>query len=175
MGYQEFRDFIQKKGQKSYFKIRNSYGVYNAYKDIRKNKWFDIGRPLTEHEFYSIIRAINNILANDIANGVQITLPYKMGQLELRKSKRGVRLVKGKLKNSYPIDWDKTVKLWYEDREAKNNKILIRKESKYVYYIKYSKFKARYENQSFYEFALNRSIKLALKNNIKNNKIDALW
>jgi hypothetical protein len=42
-----------------YYKVNNSLGVYDAYKWIRKNKWFNIGRPLKEHEFYSIIRKVN--------------------------------------------------------------------------------------------------------------------
>ena len=36
-------------------KIRNSIGIYDIYKMLRKNKWLNIGRPLTEHEFYTII------------------------------------------------------------------------------------------------------------------------
>ena len=35
--------------------INKSWGVYDAYKWIRKNKWFDIGRPLKEDEFYNDI------------------------------------------------------------------------------------------------------------------------
>ena len=45
------------------YKITNSIGVYDLYKLIRKNHWYDIGRPLKEHEFYAIIRKVNSLLA----------------------------------------------------------------------------------------------------------------
>ena len=47
--------------------INKSWGVYDAYKWIRKNKWFDIGRPLKEDEFYKIIRGINIKLAERLS------------------------------------------------------------------------------------------------------------
>ena len=67
------------------FKVRGSFGIYDCYKAIRRHKWFDIGRPLKEKEFYSIIRGVNNLIAEEIANGETVTFPEKMGMLELRK------------------------------------------------------------------------------------------
>ena len=98
-----------------------------------------------------------------------------MGELELRKYERGVSLVNGRLKVTYPIDWEETIRLWFADEEAKKNKTLLRREEKYVYHVRYCKHDANYENKSFYQFALNRFIKLALKDNIKNNQVDTLW
>ena len=60
-------------------KINNSLGVYDIYKLIRKNKWLNIGRPLTEHEFYSIIRTVNNYLASSFIEGYTIKFPHRMG------------------------------------------------------------------------------------------------
>ena len=98
-----------------------------------------------------------------------------MGKLELRKHERGASFVDGKLRITYPIDWDSTLRLWYEDKQAHENKTLLRDEDKYTYRIKYNKYDAVYNNKIFYEFALNRFIKIALKENIKNGKIDTLW
>ena len=95
--------------------VNGSLGVYSAYKFIRKNKWFNIGRPLTEKEFYSIIRTVNNYLAEELSNGKDINLPLKMGKLELRKKKARISIVDGKIKTNLPIDWSTTFKLWYED------------------------------------------------------------
>ena len=174
----EFNDFvseIQKKRQKGPFKIRNSFGTYDCYKLMRKNKWYNIGRPLKEHEFYTIVRGVNDLLAEEIANGNTVAFPERMGKLELRKHKRGVSIVNGKMKVTYPIDWGETMKLWFEDEEAKKKKTLLRRENSHVYHIRYCKYDANYENKIFYEFALNRFIKLALKDNINQGKIDALW
>lgn len=175
MGFEEFRDKIQKKSQKKHAKVRNSYGVYDVYKVIRKKKWFNIGRPLTEHEFYSIIREVNNLLAEEMAKGNTVVFPLRMGKLELRKRKAGAVISNGKLKVNYPVDWKETLLLWYRDEEAKANKTLIRNECNEVYYVKYNKHNATYENKCFYEFALNRFIKRALKDNIIKGKIDTLW
>lgn len=98
-----------------------------------------------------------------------------MGTLELRKFQPSAKFVDGKLKVTYPIDWDSTLKLWFTDPEAKENKILVRLEEKEVYRIKYCKFKANYENKSFYEFTLNKNVRKALKENIKKGLIDTAY
>lgn len=175
MNYSEFETFIRKKHLPKNVKVKNSWGIYDAYKYIRKNGWYNIGRPLKEHEFYSIIRSINNLLAEELKKGNTVVFPCRMGSLELRKRNAGVSIIDGKLKNTYPIDWDSTVKLWYEDAEARENKTLLRNETKEVYSIKYNKFKVNYKNKTFYEFQINRFIKRALKDSIIKGKIDALW
>ena len=175
---QTFREFTteigKKKGPKK-MKITNSWGIYDAYKLIRKNKWYNIGKPVAESEFYSIIRSVNKLLAENLANGETVKLPFRMGWLELRKTQRGVSIVNGKLKNTYPVDWGETLRLWFEDAEAREKKILLRDENDMAYHIRYNKYPANYENKGFYLFALNRFIKLALKENIKSNKVDTLW
>lgn len=177
MDFNEFSTHIRKsyRGSKRQAKVRGSFGVYDVYKLIRKNKWYDIGRPLKEKEFYGIIRRINKLLASEIANGQTVIFPERMGKLELRKTEKGVGIVNGKLKVTYPIDWNKTVRLWYEDEEANKNKTLVRDEQKLVYHVKYCKQDATYENKVFYQFVLNRFIKKALKENIKKDKIDTLY
>lgn len=175
MGYSDFVNKIQRKYTKRYARIRNSFGVYDCYKAVRKHQWYDIGRPLKEHEFYAIVREVNSLLADEIALGNTVKFPIKMGKLELRKSQRGAKIIDGKLKVSYPINWKRTMELWYNDREAMKNKTLLRDEEKYVYHIRYCKYDADYENKCFYEFSLNRFIKIALKENIKKGLIDTLW
>lgn len=175
MNFSEFQNKVQKKAGRKMFKVRNSWGIYDCYKLIRKHGWFDIGRPVKEHEFYSVVRGVNLLLAGEISNGRTVVLPSRMGKLELRKSHRGVSIVGGKLKVTYPVDWKNTLLLWFEDKEAMQQKTLCRDEQEYVYHIKYCKYDATYENKIFYEFTLNRQIKKALKENIKQGKIDTLW
>ena len=81
----EFRRRILKVNGPRKHKINNSLGVYHMYKFIRKNKWFDIEGPISEHDFYSIIRTINNYLAELLSRGHDINLPCQMGRLEIRK------------------------------------------------------------------------------------------
>lgn len=157
------------------YKITNSWGIYDAYKAIRRNHWYDIGRPLKEHEFYTIIRSINKLLAENIVNGEAVVFPTSMGKLELRKYPKGVSFVNGKLKNTYPIDWKRTNQLWAEDEEEHKKKTLLRYESPIVYHVRYCKEDATYENKIFYQFRLHQKVRKKLKENIVNGKTDTLW
>lgn len=174
--WQKFRNEITNnvKGYRK-FKVSGSWGIYDAYKLIRKHKWYDIGRPLKEKEFYDIVRQINNKLADEIAKGTTIIFPCKMGKLELKKEQRGVYFHDGKMKVTYPIDWYATLKLWFEDEEARSKKILIRRNSKVVYKVHFDKNNATFNNKVFYDFTLNRFIKKKLKNNINNGLIDSVY
>lgn len=165
---------IKRRGKKK-MKVTNSFGVYDAYKKMRKNNWYGLGKSVTEKDFYAIIRGVNNLLAQELINGREVVLPMRMGKLELRKKERGVSIVNGKLRIGYPVDWGETLRLWFEDEEARNNKTVLRDESPMGYKVRYDKFKANYINQSYYQFTLNRKIKEGLKENIKNGKIDVIW
>lgn len=175
--YGEFRKRILKVHKERKHKVTGSLGVYDAYKYIRKNNWLNLPRKVTEHEFYSIVRHVNNLLAQELINGSDIKFPCKMGTLEIRKRIPKVELKEGKLIKTMPIDWEATLKLWFDDEDAFKEKILLYDESKETFRTKYNISKANYNNKSFYSFTLNRDIKVALKNKIKNKEIDAflLW
>lgn len=168
-----FKSSIQKLNDTRIHKVNNSLGVYDAYKWIRKNKWLNIGKCLTEHEFYGIIRKVNDYLANELVKGNDIKLPHRMGRLELRKYDARITFDGTKVKTNLPIDWDKTLKLWYEDEESYKSKTLIKMEEKEIFKVYYNKHLADYNNQVFYEFNINRDIKRRLKQRIKEGKIDA--
>lgn len=169
----EFRKKVLKVNQPRTHKVTGSLGVYDAYKYIRKNKWLNIGRALTEHEFYTIIRQINNLLVENFLKGHDIELPHRLGKLELRKYKKRVSIVNGEIYTNLPIDWDRTLKLWAEDKESYDNKLLIRAEERELFKVLYNKSKANYNNKSFYEFDINRDFKRRLKQRIKDGLLDA--
>lgn len=156
-------------------KVRNSWGVYDAYKHIRKRGWYGLGKPVSEKEFYSVIRGINRLLAEEVALGKTVRFPFGMGKLELRKYKAGAFMLDGKLKITYPIDWKNTHLLWEQDKEAYDKKILLRHENDWVYHVRYIKGGAKYGNKIFYQFAINTFIKKALSKNIQQGNIDTLW
>lgn len=169
----EFRKQVLKvKGPRKH-KISNSIGVYDIYKYIRRNKWFNIGKPVSEHDFYSIIRTVNNHLADLLSNGHDVLLPSNMGRLEIRKYDAKITLQGDKLITNLPIDWDRTLKLWSEDEEAYQNRTLIKMEEKEIFKVYYNKGKANYTNKSFFAFDINRELKKKLKKNIKERRIDA--
>lgn len=169
----EFLNSIKRVNEPRVHKVNNSLGVYNSYKWIRKNKWLNIGRPLKEHEFYSIIRRVNEYLADSLLHGEDIKLPHRMGRIELRKYDAKISFDGNKVKTNLPIDWDRTLKLWYEDEEAYKNKTLVKVEEKEIFKVYYNRQLADYNNQSFYEFNVNRDLKKRLKQRIKEGNIDA--
>ena len=169
----EFKSNIQKLHDSRKHKVTNSLGVYDAYKWIRKDKWKEIGQPLTEHEFYSIIRGVNKLLAENLINGEDITLPCRMGRLELRKYEPKFKFKDNKLITNLPIDWNRTLKLWYEDEESHKKKTLVKMEEKELFKIYYNKSIANYNNKTFYQFNVNTELKKKLKSNIKEGNVDA--
>lgn len=172
MIYNEFRKQILKVNNKRNFKVTGSLGVYDAYRWIRKNKWLNIGKALTEHEFYKIIRGVNEYLADCFIMGQDIKFPHRMGQLELRKYDAEFKIINGKVKTNLPIDWNKTLKLWHEDEKAHKEKTLVKVEEKEIYRVYYNKQLADYQNMIFYEFKLNRKLKNSIGKRIKEGILD---
>lgn len=171
--YRQFSKEVKKVSDPRTHKVTGSLGVYDAYKYIRKNKWYDIGRPLTEHEFYSIVRRINNYLAEELIAGNDISFPHKMGKIEVRKLDVRITLEGGKVKTNLPVDWDRTLKLWYEDEEAYKERTLVKMEEKEVFKLWYNRTKADFNNKAFYQFDVNRDVKKRLKQHIKEGRFDA--
>ena len=171
--YKDFKSVIQGLQNTRTHKVTNSLGSYDAYKYIRKNKWFDIGQPVSEHDFYSIIRTVNNYIADFLAKGYDINLPCQLGRLEIRKYDAKITIQNNKVVTNLPIDWDKTLKLWAEDEESYQKRTLIKMEEKEIFKVYYNRGKANYTNKSFFAFDINRELKKNLKKNIKEGRIDA--
>lgn len=173
MEYKDFLKKIKKVDGKRNHKIKNSYGVRDAFLYYRKVRPKDSKYVLSDVEYFKIIRTINNKLKEQFLQGKDIIFPMRMGKLELKKRPHYVYFKDGKLKITNPINWQSTLKLWYEDEEAFNRKLLIREENKESFRIKYNKYNANYTNKIFYKFSVNRDLKVKLKELIINNKIDA--
>ncbi len=155
------------------FKITNSLGVYDAYRWIRRNKYFGI-TPFKDSLFYKVIREVNKALIEDFLSTGIIEFPCKMGKLELRRYNIRLKLKDGKINTNLPINWKETLKLWSEDKESFNNKTLLRQTNlKCLYKIFYIKNKACYNNKTFYAFKINRGFKNSVVNKLINGKLDA--
>lgn len=173
MSYPEFRASTLGINGGRNFKVRNSYGTKQAWRWIKKNKWLDIEQPISEHDFGIIVKSLNLALRDQLLEGHDIVLPLNMGKIELRKYNARIKFEDGKLKTNLPINWDRTLKLWYDDPESKANKTLVRQEPKQLFTIFYNKKRADYNNKSFYQFTPIREFRKELSTKIKNNEIDA--
>lgn len=168
----DFRREVLKVDKPRVHRIKNSLGVYDGYKWLRKNKWLDVG-PISEHDYYAIIRAVNKALMLNFLITGSINLPERMGEITLRKYPAKITLNNGKIQTNLPVDWDATLHLWSEDKDSYDNRTLIRAEEREIFKVLYDKSKALYNNKSFYNFELNRDIKIALKRKLKKGLLDA--
>ena len=171
--FQEFSNSIKRVNDSRVHKVKNSYGVYDGFKYYRKNKPKEHKYILTESQYFSIIRKVNELLGESLINGEDIILPYRLGRLEIRKYKARITIDGNKIKTNLPVDWDRTLKLWYEDKESYKNRTLIKVEEKEIYKVYYNRNVAEFKNKSFYQFDINRKLKRRLKQNIKEGKLDA--
>ena len=173
MSFQEFRKSILKTKNKRHHSIKGSLGVRDAFKWCQKNKWPGINTVLKESEFYKIIRTVNKLIAEELMQGHDVKFPQRMGQLEVRKYETYVKLKDGKIKTNRGIDWNATLQLWYQDEEAKENKILIKSEDLESFTILYNRAVANYNNKTLYQFKPHRALLLAVKKAGKEGFIDA--
>ena len=156
------------------YKITNSWGIYDGFKYYRKNKPKDKEYILTESQYFAITRAVNKMLADSLASGDDVRLPKSMGLIELRKYEKIIRMGKdGKIHTNLPIDWNATLELWHNDKEAYQKRTLVRNESDELYKIYYNKNKATYQNSSFYEFVFHKDLRNKVRQNIKLGIVDA--
>ena len=173
MTYEEFRIATLKANtKKHHFRVNNSYGTKDSYRWCIKNKL--INKSVSEKDFRKIINALNKSLQDQLLQGKDATFPLLMGRIEIRKYNTFVGLEGNKIKTNLSVDWKKTLKLWYEDKESFINKTLVRCETKEKFKFIYNKCKAKYNNKAFYEFTVTRSIKSKLKEIINNQGFDAL-
>ena len=157
------------KDKEPYKKAWKSFGLRDYYRYYRRHY-----KVLNEIQFGQVIEVVNSLLRDKLLSGDTIKFPKSMGKLELRKWGTNVRLENNKVKTNRPIDWDATLKLWYEDKEAEQQKILIRREVKDVYSVAYIKTRADYKNRVFVKWTTARPLKRLIKDRIINQGLDAL-
>lgn len=173
MTYEEFRIGVLKANQKKHhFKVNNSYGTKDAYRWAIKNRL--IKKSVSEKDFRKIINGLNQSLQDKLLQGFDVRFPERMGGIGIRKMDATVTLEEGKLKTNRAIDWQSTIKLWYEDKESFDNKTLVRCVADEKFKFLYARKKANYVNKMYYEFTPTRSLKLRLKEIINNQGFEAL-
>lgn len=152
--FEEFR--LRTTDKKRHFRVKHSWGVYDYYKYYRKNRPKEKAYILTEKQFYAFFRRVNQLLAEEFIRTQYLEFPYSMGKLELLQQKNKSYFVNGKVKTNRAIDWYATLKLWYEDKECYEKKVLVYGDGPTGLKLKYTKEGAAYPNRSFYEFIINR-------------------
>ena len=174
MEYHEFLQEVQKPGSKPHT-ISHCLGSRDAWKWVRKSKWKPLKGYRCSSSLYSeIINEMNLYNLEQLLAGHQVILPHQMGALELIGVSPKVSFEEGSVKSNYRIDWQKTLQYWYEERDARVEKKLVKRVQGIIPSLRYSKKQARYKNQKFYQFRPNRSVVRLLGRKAENEKINAL-
>lgn len=151
--------------RKKEYNIRNSWGVYDFYKYYRKTKPQDPKFIISDVQYYSIFRRVNELLVDSLVRTGELDFPYKMGKLIVfKRTFKSWIAPNGNRYTSRRVNWDKTLELWYNDEEAYRNKTLLYYESDERLTIRYNKTKAEFKNKYYYEFKPSRDIDRRVKN-----------
>ena len=170
MTRKDFEIMLKTKNGRGPRTVPHSFGKKKFFNYYRQHRTQEHKYVLTEKEFYKVVNAVTEEFILELFKGVDIMLPHKMGTVRIAKyTPKAYYDRNGKMKNSYSIDWNKTVKLWYDDEEAYNNKTLIRILSKNNYVPTYIKKDAFYANSYYFEMMFNRGFKRRLREYIKAN------
>lgn len=146
------------KNKRTEGKINIHYGMKDYYSYFcKENPEIKLSRGM----FNNIITDVNEGLIDlIIEHSVEYTLPTFGSSLSIKKTKNIPRIKDGKLVNTSPVDWVATNKLWSEDEEAKENKLLVRftnwHTSKYVFRIYFKKYIHPFLNKKIIKFKANR-------------------
>jgi hypothetical protein len=170
--YQEFLKEIKKVKSKRVHKISGSLGIKDAYNHYRRNRPKEKKFVVKESDYFAIIRRLNEVIADQLSKGYEIKLPYRTGSLLVEKFKISPKInEEGKLVFKAPIDWDATLKLWFESPIDKENKTLVKTEKREIFKVVYCKKNANYINSSFVMFSPTRSLKNKIKEELKEGYI----
>lgn len=171
MTLEEFRKL--KANPEHKYSVNNSYGVYDYYKYYRHNRPKDRSYyKMNEAQYYKLIRTVNEYLVDLLFQNAQVVFPDKLGELAIVKSPAKVTIKDGKIKTNRPINWDATIRLWFEDPDAERKKTLIRWDTTEVLGIDYRKNEAYFRNRPYYDFQVIRRIKQRLSSLLAESAFD---
>lgn len=166
MTFKEYRKSILSKNRHK--NIYSQYRMKYLSRQVKKR----LKSKLDDLLIAKIIGDLNKECTNYLLKYGEITFPANIGKIEIRKVKTKVWLEDGKVRTTKPIDWCKTLKLWYEDAEAAQKKILLRRPDEYKYYIMYNRISSNYKYSQFYIFDVIKETNRRLSILICNNEFD---
>lgn len=168
----EFKTAQKHQGPKKKNKITNSWGVYDYFKYYRTHRPDLHEYVLYESVYFAIIRRVNKLLVEELCRSGEIDLPYRMGKLKVFTKPVKTFIQNDKVITTRPVDWDKTLELWYEDPVAYQNRSVIYREDNDILSIRYLKATAIYKNKSYYNFTVCRDAKIRIGQAIKDKVLE---
>lgn len=156
-------------------KVKVDYGLYDYFKYYKENTDTNISAK----EFGEIVKEYNGFIRDSLSKrGNAYNMPCKFGIVELKKNKAEVTINDdGTIKNTLPVNWQETRKLWNDNPDALARRIKIKfvntHSDGYTFKFIYLRSRAVYTHKSIYRLKFNRLLKRQLSKSIFNNTIDA--
>lgn len=164
----EFSDRIRKIKDNRTPSCTGAYKIKEIYSSLKKNKRID---KINLNTFRSIVRTMGKNIAQLVIDGNVVTLPTRMGKIMILERTRKPRFINGYLFTDQMIDWDKTVKLWEDDDEARTEKILVRYTNDKRYRFVHDVHKAEYKNKYFFKVRFNTQMTRKIYEYAKQNNV----
>lgn len=147
----------------SQFKVRNSYGAEDFYRDFRKT--CPRGKKISYQEYVSIIKLMNSKIVDELVETGDVVFPQDMGGLYIKIAERKLRLENGRVKG-LAVDWASTVSLWLSDPEAREAKTIVRREERTLARVLFRRTRALFQYKTIFSFDIYRRTKVRIYDRI---------
>lgn len=147
----------------SRYNHKNIRDSYSKYLDIADN-------PVDIKTYANINKKYNKFLIDKALDGHVVTLPARMGTLNIQGKYQEIKIIDGKIHGLAP-NWAETKKLWDRNAEAKERKQIVYCTNADTDGIRYkwvwSKLNILVENKKVYSLILTRENKRSVYAKIK--------
>lgn len=157
-----------------YHRAANSYDTKDFYRNYIKGLDRQSDLFVTERKYGEIIKATNDIIQERLLDGCQVVFPYGLGSLQIESRENVANIVDGKIHTSYMIDWNETLKLWFENDECRQRKMLVRTDAPLRYVVKYRRPTVPMTNKQYLCFLPCRNLTGKINTKIKEEGLDVV-
>ena len=173
---QTFEDYLKEvqnvHGSRKH-KISGSKNTIDGLRYYRKIRPREKEFVLTDKEYLSIIREMNNLVVDYLIENKSIRLPAGFGKLEVVKYETKSWIDEdGRFMSTKKIDMNSTLKLWYDDEESRLNKTLVRYDDEFIFRFYYPQRGRMYKYNGYYSIRFNRNLQQKLKLAIQAGNYD---
>lgn len=171
--FEDYAKEVQNVHGKRKHKITGSQNTISGFSYYRKIRPKEKEFVLKDKEYLSIIREMNNLVADYLIENKSIRLPAGFGKLEVVKYETKSWIDEsGKFISTKKVDMNSTIRLWYEDEESRINKTLVRYDDEFVFRFNYPQHGRMYKYNGYYSIKFNRQLQQKLKLAIQAGNYD---
>lgn len=156
--FEDFRRRIQKANNPRPNKtLPKKTGIKEAFKYEKESGWKILKKGVNDHVYSKIIMTMGEKIAQALVEGHEVVLPCNMGSLAIRM-----------IPTRHKVDWNATMKFWYENKDMMKRKFLVKTKRLYEPLFDYKPNKRGYfKNSSMMRFRPNRVLAKQIRDEIE--------